>query len=161
MTRQRDIESSRRWGSYPPVVSRWTIARSQYDQVEIHLGGGAIPAFANKNTYGGILGSTDNPQLESSDRLAQDSEVGHSVKLKSETQRWSRFGSQPHPVGEAGLSSAPAAIESPQPIGTPLRVCACIASIKHVANLEGKPPHALCIATIFSILRMYLGGFFP
>lgn len=120
----------------------------------------AIPAFANKNTYGYILGSTDNPQLESSDTLAQDSEVGHSTELKSETQRWSWFGSQRRPVGKAGLSSVPAAIGSPQPVGS-LLCCMRIAGIEHAANLERKPPHELFISTIFSILRMYLGGFFP
>lgn len=45
-------------------------------QFDIYLGCYVIPAVANTNIYGYILRRTDNHQLENSDMLAKDSEVG-------------------------------------------------------------------------------------
>ena len=70
-----------RQGPYLLVVLCQMIAYNlYYHQSDIYLSCHAILAIANKSIYGYILKNTDNYQLESSDRLAKDSEVGQGLE---------------------------------------------------------------------------------
>lgn len=62
------------------------VYKQYYYLFDIYLGCNAILAVANTTIYHYILKNTDNYQLESSDRLAKDSEVGQWAEHK--TQKW-------------------------------------------------------------------------